>query len=158
MRFDQDNPDDIAGAYDIAAFGSVVDVRAFLRDCKFPINLVCFSGETLLGISVRYTNLEVARLLLSIGCDANLYDADQGGEPPIKLAVENSRWDLFGLLIDAGAELDSPGWMGISARDILAGKMGSNPSDELPSRAPASGKGSPSGKGEPPNNGGFPPR
>lgn len=99
---------------DLIGFGTPGAVAAALSDGLFEINEIVWLGMTAVGIAIFHDNSEVAFMLMDQGADVSMCDRDQGGEPPVKIAYDRKNTAVFEALVEKGASLDEPGWMGIS--------------------------------------------
>ena len=105
--------------YDQVAFEDLPDIGVNNRPSKCILDSIIYQGNSALGVAVQFSNLSNVVYLIDLGVDVDLCDRNQGGEPPIKIAIDNGNLELFNLLKKAGANLDAKGWMGISARDRI---------------------------------------
>jgi hypothetical protein len=104
-------------------FGTPGELEELLHAVNGTLDLgLMDNGDSLLARAVRFRNEPMVRYLLEQGCDVNLCDRDCGGEPPIKYAVDDHWEEGFRLLVEAGADIDAPGWMAISTRERIRSK------------------------------------
>ncbi|KAF2189524.1 ankyrin [Zopfia rhizophila CBS 207.26] len=81
--------------------------HGYLKTVKVLLNhgadVHCTGTKDALSVAARGGYFEVVRLLLDHGMDAN-----QGSSPPIVQAVESEHTAIFELLVERGANLDTP--------------------------------------------------
>ena len=111
--------DAIAEIADVFAYGKVDAVKRLVSE-GVSLDEELRMGETPFGVAVRFSNYAVVDYLLGIGADVNKCYPDRGGEPPVKVAYDQGDKRMYDILVEAGGDLDLPGWMGISVRDRLA--------------------------------------
>lgn len=114
-------PDEL---YDIAAFGTPESIRRLMLSNSVFIDEIIYMGETMLGVAVRYKNHPVIQYLINRGANVNAYDADKGGEPPVKVAFDGDDQLSIQVLMSAGADLNLPGWMGVSTSERMRARSG----------------------------------
>ncbi len=134
--------DRIAGIVNVLAFEGVEAVCQLLRRNVICLDAEVQNGETPLGIAVRYSNDEVAEYLINT-CKVNVDRCfpDKGGEPPIKIAYDQGDTKMFDMLLQAGADIHLPGWMGVSVFDRMHREGGELKNDATSQPIAFKGKG-----------------
>jgi ankyrin repeat protein len=113
---------DAAGElHDAAGHGDLDRVAALLTTGADP-NMFDEEGRTPLHHAVAREHLEVARLLLDRGADADACDESSAGNTPLREVAGTCSLAVARLLIDAGADPTIPGWMQITALDKAAAR------------------------------------
>lgn len=74
-----------------------------LLDAGADASLVDSAGDSPLHVAVSYGDVEAVEALLEAGAEPNVV-SDYGSATPLTFAAEMARSDLFGLLIEFGAE------------------------------------------------------
>lgn len=98
-----------------AAYGNEYDVIEILSSgqVKSDINAVNYRRQTALHIAINKAHIEVARLLIELGADTNLQDAD--GDTPLHDAISKRSEEIVDMLLKTNIDF------------LLCNKNGFNP-------------------------------
>jgi ankyrin repeat protein len=99
--------------YEAAATGNTARVREVLEADKSVIDALSHDGWTALHLAAFFGHLETAAYLVESGADHRVFSQNEMGNQPLHAATAGRRTDVVRLLIESGAELNTPsvsGW------------------------------------------------
>ncbi len=109
-----------------AEAGSIEIVRILLTGSDVCLNSFDELDYTPLCWAAYNGDVEMARLFIEAGADINCHNGRRAGETALNVAVENSKVDVVALLLQFGASISVPGWMGNTAMDRAERLTGPN--------------------------------
>jgi len=96
-----------ANIFEAAKSGSVEDVKYFIEELGFGVNMKNERNETPLHIATGYNSLEVLQYLVSQGADVNAKSNDCASTPLHSAAFRNSSIEVLQYLISQGADVNA---------------------------------------------------
>jgi ankyrin repeat protein len=90
-----------------AALGMTQRVGDLLEAAPALIDRHSPDGWTALALSAYFGQAEVARLLLELGADLNVYSTNDNANQPLHAAIAGKRPELVSLLLTAGADVNA---------------------------------------------------
>jgi ankyrin repeat protein len=81
----------------------------------YPVNAFDELSFPPLHYAAMGEHFEVAKYLLSVGADVNPHEEDKIGNTPLGEIAGNCSFAMAHLLVEAGADPTSPGWMQLTA-------------------------------------------
>ncbi|KEO82419.1 ankyrin repeat domain-containing protein [Tumebacillus flagellatus] len=99
--------------YEASATGNTQRVRELVEADPTAINNLSHDGWTALHLAAFFGHRETAEVLLANGADHRIFSTNEMGNQPLHAAVAGRRTDVARLLIESGAELNTPsepGW------------------------------------------------
>jgi uncharacterized protein len=87
------DPDDRFQVYDWVEAGDVEQIRRLLEEYKMPVDIeIDEEGSTPLIIAAYYGHLDIVKLLIDAGANANY--ATPSGDTPLKSALQDGALDV----------------------------------------------------------------
>jgi len=96
--------------------GDIQEIERLLLS-GYDVNLFDDMGHTPMHRAVSGGQCKALEALLRHGAVVNANHQETVGETPLALAVQGNHPGLVRLLLEAGADPDIAGWMGVTARD-----------------------------------------
>jgi ankyrin repeat protein len=106
--------------HEAAELGDLLLAKTLLSQ-GLAINAMDIIGRTPLHFAAANNQLNMVEYLVSEGADINGQAGCEGWQDhaPLGYAVENCSVDMVQLLLQLGADPICPGWMGLSALDLV---------------------------------------